>query len=144
MELFKNLYSVVNNNYPEILAGAKVVPASFFFKMCYKITSRVMDSKTRNKFSLVASDKVASEIGALFPSTVLPPHMGGSSKKGGLWDDGQWDRPEALAEMMDVLHDKHADKHGGTTEPSSTSMNRKSEEEPAPRRARNNDARGID
>ena len=49
VELFKNLYSVVNNNYPEILAAAKVVPASFFFKMCYRVTSRVMDSKVSEK-----------------------------------------------------------------------------------------------
>jgi len=48
VELFKMLFSTINNNYPDLLLSAKVVPVSFFFSMCYKITSRAMDAKNRS------------------------------------------------------------------------------------------------
>ena len=35
------------DNYPDLLYEAQVVPASWFFSMCYAITSRVMDSSSR-------------------------------------------------------------------------------------------------
>ena len=41
------------DNYPELLLNAKIVPASWFFSTCYKITSRVMDSRSRDKFVMV-------------------------------------------------------------------------------------------
>lgn len=105
VDLFSTLFSIVNSNYPEILATAKVVPVSFFFKMCYRVTSRVMDKKARDKFILVPGHLVAKDLLGMFPASILPPHMGGTSTKGGFWDDGQWDRPDAIKESLAVLHD---------------------------------------
>ena len=105
VEVLKTLFGTINNNYPEILSGALVVPVNFFFKMCYRVTSRVMDKRSRDRFTLVPGDRVAKELLALFPAAVLPPHLGGSSMRGGLWDDGHWDQPglleEALREMQE-------------------------------------------
>ena len=105
VKLLKLLFSTITSNYPEILSSAKVVPSNFFFKMCYRVTSRVMDKKERDKFHLLPGPKVAQDMLSMFPASVLPPHMGGTSTRGGLWDDGQWDRPEAVAEALSVLRD---------------------------------------
>ena len=121
VKLLKLLFSTITNNYPEILSSAKVVPSNFFFKMCYRVTSRVMDKKERDRFFLLPGPKVAQDMLSMFPASVLPPHMGGTSTRGGLWDDGQWDRPEAVEEALSVLRDDEAqtskgkDKEGPTT-----------------------------
>jgi len=103
VDVFKTLFQTINNNYPEILAGAHVVPVSFFFKMCYRVTSRVMDRRSRDRFHLVNPDKVASAMLGMFDRSLLPPHLGGTSTKGGLWDDGQWNLPGAMEEALQLL-----------------------------------------
>jgi hypothetical protein len=41
------IYNSSQDNYPDLLFEAQVVPASWFFSICYAITSRVMDSSSR-------------------------------------------------------------------------------------------------
>ena len=47
------MYATVSDHYPDLLVTAKIVPASWFFSACYKITSRVMDASSRGKFVMV-------------------------------------------------------------------------------------------
>ena len=45
-QVFQHLYATVSDHYPDLLVAAKIVPASWFFSACYKITSRVMDASS--------------------------------------------------------------------------------------------------
>jgi hypothetical protein len=47
VKLFQHLYQTITDNYPDLLLRAQIVPASWFFSMCYRVTSRVMDTKSR-------------------------------------------------------------------------------------------------
>ena len=83
LNLFRHVYSTVMSHYPELLFQAKVVPTSWFFSMCYKITSVVMDSTSRSKFVMVRPEDVRREMSKLFPSEVLPTHLGGTARSYG-------------------------------------------------------------
>ncbi len=65
--------------YPaQLLHSVKIVPASWFFHMCNRVTSRVMDRGTRAKFRVIAAGEVQQELHALFDRDQLPQHLGGS------------------------------------------------------------------
>ena len=64
-----------------------------------------MDRRSRDRFHLINPDKVASAMLGMFDRSLLPPHMGGTSTKGGLWDDGQWNIPGAMEEALQLLKD---------------------------------------
>lgn len=83
LQLFRHVYATVMSHYPELLYQAKIVPTSWFFSICYKITSVVMDSTSRSKFTMVRSDEVKREMSKLFPLELLPPHLGGSARSYG-------------------------------------------------------------
>ena len=53
----------IQDNYPDLLFTAQVVPASWFFSVCYKITSRVMDARSRY---LLLNIKFLSIISVIF------------------------------------------------------------------------------
>jgi hypothetical protein len=50
VKLFQYLYQTITDNYPDLLLRAQIVPASWFFSMCYRVTSRVMDNKSRYRY----------------------------------------------------------------------------------------------
>jgi len=79
IELFRHLTSVLLDNYPELLKYAHIAPASWFFSMCYKITSRVMDAKTRARFHMLTERDLASKLHTVIDPTQLPEHLSGSS-----------------------------------------------------------------
>lgn len=68
----------MQNHYPDLLHSVKVAPASWFFSMCFKITSAVMDAETRAKFEFIQPNEVA-KLHAFLPQSMLPAHLGGSS-----------------------------------------------------------------
>jgi len=80
LNLFQHLYSTLINHYPEILDHARVMPASWVFKACYKITSRVMDRANRKKFLMISHADVNKEISSLFRADILPEHFGGTAQ----------------------------------------------------------------
>ena len=67
------------NNYPDLLHYAKIAPASWFFSMCYKITSRVMDSRSRARCHMVKESEIKSKIHSVFDPQLLPAHLLGNS-----------------------------------------------------------------
>eukprot|EP01038_Epipyxis_sp_PR26KG_P012754 gene12754-17100_t len=78
VELVRHLYSTIVDNYPEVLQTAHIAPASWFFSMCYKVTSRVMDPKSRERFKMVKAKDVRDlhrNINPMF----LPAHLDGTS-----------------------------------------------------------------
>jgi hypothetical protein len=77
--LFRHMFNTLMENYPDMLAEAKIAPASRFFSMCYKITGRVMDKQSRAKFVMVSEKDVNRTLAKLFASSELPPHLGGTS-----------------------------------------------------------------
>jgi hypothetical protein len=79
VKLFTHVYSTVMNHYPELLFQAKIVPSSWFFSMCFKMTSVMMDPTSRAKFQMVGSDEVSREMTRLFGKEILPIHLGGSA-----------------------------------------------------------------
>jgi hypothetical protein len=79
VKLFQHLHFTLMENYPDLLLTAQVVPASWFFSMCYKITSRVMDAKSREKFLMINAENVPGVMTAMFSAEKLPPHLGGTS-----------------------------------------------------------------
>jgi hypothetical protein len=80
LNLFQHLYTTLITHYPEILDHARVMPASWVFKACYKITSRVMDKNNRKKFRMVSHEDVNKEMASLFRADVLPEHFGGTAQ----------------------------------------------------------------
>jgi hypothetical protein len=76
--LFRHIYSTVMSHYPELLHQAKVVPSSWVFSMCYKVTTVVMDPASRSKFIMVRSDEVVAEMRRMFAAHQLPSYLGGS------------------------------------------------------------------
>ena len=80
LNLFQHLYTTLINHYPEILDHARVMPASWVFKACYKITSRVMDKNNRKKFRMVSHSDVNKEMSSLFRQDMLPEHFGGTAQ----------------------------------------------------------------
>lgn len=62
-----------------MLGTATVVPASWFFRLCFKITSRALDAKTRSKFDIVGGAHAKAHMLKLFPPQSLPEHLGGCS-----------------------------------------------------------------
>jgi len=83
VELFTLLYSTLYHNYPDLLAGAQVLPSSWFFSLCYRVTSQVMDRDTRSKFEMISVGDVKKVMRAQFPLSALPEHLGGSSRRYG-------------------------------------------------------------
>eukprot|EP01035_Chromulina_nebulosa_P045992 gene45992-62295_t len=77
--LLRHLYGTIADNYPEVFASAKIVPSSWFFSMCYKVTSRVMDSSHRDRFVMIRGEDAAKEMRPLFDPEYLPAHLGGHS-----------------------------------------------------------------
>eukprot|EP01041_Mallomonas_annulata_P005666 gene5666-11436_t len=83
IELFRMLYGTVLDNYPELMFHAKVVPVSWFFNMCFGVTSRFMDAHNREKFHMVKSKQMISVMSSLFTADMLPPHLGGTATQYG-------------------------------------------------------------
>ena len=69
----------LQDNYSELLRYAHIAPASWFFLMCYKITSRVIDPKIRASFHMLKDRDMASRLHAVIDPVHLPEHLGGSS-----------------------------------------------------------------
>ena len=53
VQLFRTLYNTIYFNYPDLLRIGHIVPVSTFFSLCYRITSKVMDKDTRDRFLMV-------------------------------------------------------------------------------------------
>ncbi|KAJ1432949.1 hypothetical protein B484DRAFT_447495 [Ochromonadaceae sp. CCMP2298] len=79
VELFRHVVTQTLSNYPDLLDSAQIVPASWFFSMCYKVTSRVMDAKSRAKFMMVKEAEISSKLHPLWHPQHLPEHLLGSS-----------------------------------------------------------------
>jgi CRAL/TRIO domain len=47
--LLRSVVDTLQDNYPEIFSSIDVTPASWFFKTCFSVTSRVLDPKYRYK-----------------------------------------------------------------------------------------------
>lgn len=68
---------MMQNNYPDLLLYAKIAPASWFFSMCYKVTSRVMDARSRERFQMIKESEVRDKLHSVFDAALLPEHLGG-------------------------------------------------------------------
>eukprot|EP01039_Chlorochromonas_danica_P008872 gene8872-9784_t len=79
IELVRHLHGVLMDNYPELLHSAYIAPASWFFSMCYKVTSRVMSTQQREKFLMIKSEEVISKLHPHIHPSLLPEHLGGYS-----------------------------------------------------------------
>ena len=60
------------------MESVKIAPASRFFSMCYKVTSRVMDAKSRAKFEMVKSADLRDKLHSFVAPAQLPAHLGGN------------------------------------------------------------------
>jgi len=69
----------MQNNYPDLLYKAKIAPSAWFFGMCYKVVSRVMDERTRSKFETIDTSQLKSSLHKVIHPELLPPHLGGTS-----------------------------------------------------------------
>lgn len=94
VELFTTLYSTLYPNYPDILAGAQVAPSSWFFSLCYRVTSQVMDPTTRSKFEMIDGRDVMATMLTQFPAAMLPDHLGGIAERYG--DDIKYSKEQSL------------------------------------------------
>lgn len=79
VKLFGHVYGTVMSHYPELLRVAKILPSSWFFSMCFKLTSVVMDPASKTKFCMVRPETMMAELAAMFPRELLPPHLGGTA-----------------------------------------------------------------
>lgn len=79
VDLFRHLYSTMMDHYPDLLNSAVVAPASWFFSMCYRVTSRVMTAQQRGKFQMINEDEIAEKLHPLLSPALLPEHLGGNS-----------------------------------------------------------------
>jgi hypothetical protein len=77
--LLHTLLMAMQHHYPDLLHYAKIAPASWFFSMCYKVTSRVMDARSRAKFQMLKESEIKDKLHAVFEPATLPPHLLGSS-----------------------------------------------------------------
>lgn len=78
-ELFNNILSTMNDNYPDIFHSAMVVPTSWFFNICYSVTSNILSPSYREKIYMISSDEIKSKIHPLFTLDLLPKHLGGKN-----------------------------------------------------------------
>jgi len=81
VELFTTIYSTISTNYPDILHELKIFPTSWFFSACYRITSRIFDSHTRNKFKIIHAGDIFNDMRSTFASELIPSHLGGNNYK---------------------------------------------------------------
>ena len=51
-------FLLLQNHYPDVLDYAKAAPLSWFFSMCYRVGSAVMDAKSRARIQLVKDAEV--------------------------------------------------------------------------------------
>lgn len=58
---------------------AKIVPTSWFFTMCYRVTSRIMSANNREKFQMLKLDELAIKLFPILSKEILPAHLGGNS-----------------------------------------------------------------
>lgn len=77
LELFRHLYSTIVEQYPELMSRARIAPASWFFSMCYKITSTVMAPSHRERFMMLKERDIPSKLHNVLSPSVLPVHLGG-------------------------------------------------------------------
>jgi CRAL/TRIO domain len=68
----------MQDNYPDILSSVKAAPTDIIFDVSFNFASIVMDAKRKKKFKLINKKNMRSELLALFPPHLLPPHMGGT------------------------------------------------------------------
>ncbi len=54
---------------------AKIAPASWFFSMCYKVTSRVMDARSRDRFQMIKENEIGDKLHTVFDAALLPEHL---------------------------------------------------------------------
>ena len=52
-------FLLLQNHYPDVLDYAKAAPLSWFFSMCYRVGSTVMDAKSRARIQLVKDSEVS-------------------------------------------------------------------------------------
>lgn len=78
VELFRHLYSVLSEQYPDLLEKARIAPASWFFSFCYRITSRVMAPHYRHRFQMLQSHDLSTQLHPFIPPPQLPSHLGGT------------------------------------------------------------------
>ena len=77
--LIRLCVDIFQDNYPDLLHSAKVVPTTWFFSMCYQVTSTVLDDHTRAKFEFISEYEVAQKLHPFVSPQDLPPHLGGWS-----------------------------------------------------------------
>ena len=58
-------------------------PSDLIYDISFKGASIVMDAKKKKKFKLINANHMRSEMLALFPPHLLPPHMGGTCEQYG-------------------------------------------------------------
>lgn len=58
---------------------AKIAPSAWFFSMCYKIVSRVMDDRTRARFETIDAAQLRASLHKVIHPSMLPAHLGGTS-----------------------------------------------------------------
>lgn len=63
-----------------MLDYAKAAPLSWFFSMCYRVASSVLDAKSRARITLVKDSEVRDKLHAVFAPDTLPPHLHGTSQ----------------------------------------------------------------
>jgi len=76
---FSHTTATLQDNYPDLLYTAKIAPSAWFFSMCYKIVSRVMDDRTRARFETIDSAQLRASLHKVIHPNTLPAHLGGTS-----------------------------------------------------------------
>lgn len=79
IELFRVIYSTLNENYPKLLVRAQVVPTSWFYSTCWGFVSKLMDQSISNKFEVIQERDIAERLARQFPKEMLPKRFGGTA-----------------------------------------------------------------
>jgi len=79
LPLLRRLFTVLQDNYPEILFKAFVVPVNWVFWSMYSMASSVIDERSRQKITMVKEAEFPVWWQSQFPPRIIPSTLGGSA-----------------------------------------------------------------
>ena len=80
IDLFRVIYSNLNDHYPKLLIRAQVVPTSWFYSTCWGLVSKLVDKSISSKFEVIQERDIAERLSHQFPREILPSRFGGTSE----------------------------------------------------------------
>lgn len=79
IELFRVIYSTLNEQYPKLLVRAQVVPTSWFYSTCWGLVSKLVDTSISSKFDVIQEREIAERLSHQFPKDIVPVRFGGTA-----------------------------------------------------------------